>query len=163
MKLYEINNEYSKAMEDALLYASENEGEIPEHLAEKMEALEIDKDEKIDTLIRMYKNECAIAGAIEAEIKCLKDRMKSHDNKIEWVKKYIRQNIHEGEKKELSCGKISWRKSSSVEIVDETKLPDFVFVVTKSVSKTIVKELITSGDITEDIATIKTSINMQVQ
>lgn len=163
MKLYEITNEYSKKLEEALQYASENEGEIPAILSEEMDSLEIAKDEKIDTLIKMYKNECAISIAIETEIKSLKDRMKSHDNKSEWIKRYIRTNIQEGEKKELACGKIGWRKSSSVEILCEDKLPETAFVVKKEVSKTTVKELIESGVVSEDVAKIKTSMNMQVQ
>jgi len=163
MKLYEITNEYATLLEEALQYASENNGEIPAELSDAMDLLELEKDKKLDTLIRMYKNECSIASAIEVEIKSLKERMKSHDNKSEWIKRYIRDNIQEGEKKEFSCGKIGWRKSSSVEIVDESKLPESVFVVIREASKTKIKELINSGSIAEDAAFIKQSTNMQVQ
>lgn len=128
-----------------------------------MDALQIAKDEKIDTLIRIYKNECSIADAIDIEMKSLKARMQAHNNKAEWIKQYIRQNMQEGEKKELSCGKIGWRKSTSVEILSEENLPESAFVVKKEVSKTKVKELIESGSISEEVARIKTSNNMQVQ
>ena len=163
MKLYEITSEYALKLEEALDIAAENNGEIPAELSDEMDQLSIDKDEKIDCLIRIYKNELSIASAIEAEIKSLKDRMKSHDNKAEWIKKYIRENMQEGEKKELSCGKIGWRNSSSVEIMDESKLPESVWKIEKEVSKTKVKELIESGLITGDVARMKNSINMNIK
>jgi hypothetical protein len=121
--LYEIDGMYQSYLAQAKEEAEQNEGVIPDDLAAKLDAMEMTRDVKIENSVKYYKNENAIADMLDAEIKALQARARSHRGHAEWLKTYLSAIIKPGEKPEYSCGKISWRKSERTIINDGAKIP----------------------------------------
>jgi len=117
-KLYEINDDIAKLIElDADRFVDGETGEIVSR--EAFDALQVERDEKIEGVALGYKNEDAKAKAIEAEIKNLKERMERHKKRAEGYKQFLAM-VLEGQKFETGKVAVSYRKSEAVEAnVDE--------------------------------------------
>lgn len=88
MTLYEINEQYR-----AFLAAVED-GEIPEDaVADTLEAIEADFDEKADNLACLIKELLAEADGIKKEADNLTARYKAKKNRVEWLKKILFYNM----------------------------------------------------------------------
>jgi hypothetical protein len=148
-------------LERAKAIAEENQGVIPDDLSAELDAIEMTREQKIENVVKAYKNESALADMIKAEIKALQSRISSHESGSEWLKKWLSMFVQVGEKFEFGSGKISWRKSSSV-IVDETKLPDEYFKVVRSPMKSEIKDAIKAGT-TIPGALIEEKQNIQIK
>ena len=84
MTLYEIQDNIRKAIEQGF---DEETGEILDTNA--LEALEIQRDEKIENIALFIKNLKAEAEAIKAEKMNLAKRQQTAENKAEWLKQYL--------------------------------------------------------------------------
>ena len=117
-KLYEINDDIAKLIElDADRFVDGETGEIVSR--EAFDALQVERDEKIEGVALGFKNEDAKAKAIEAEIKNLKERMERHKKRAEGYKQFLAM-VLEGQKFETGKVAVSYRKSEAVEAnVDE--------------------------------------------
>jgi hypothetical protein len=124
MNLYNIDDDYKNLLEHICNYAEENGGEVEPHLVEELAKVKLERDVKIENTIKYYKNELSAAEAIECEIEALTKRAKSHHSHAEWVKKYLKEIVGEGNKIEYPSGKISWRKSTAVEVLNADLLPE---------------------------------------
>lgn len=96
-------------------------GEIVD--AEKLNALQIEKDKKIEGIACWIKNLNAEAQNIKAEEQALAERRKAKENKAEQLKQYL-SDILEAMPFESTRAKITFRKSTAVNITDESKLAD---------------------------------------
>jgi hypothetical protein len=145
--LYEIDQAYQAAQDRADEYAAEHGGEmLPEHDM-ALTALEMTRDMKIETTIKFYKNQIALADMVESELEALKNRAKAHRNAAERVKSFLAQILRAGEKPEFGAGKVSWRESSRV-IVDNTDLvPKEYIKVETSIKVQEIKNAIKSGEV----------------
>ena len=140
--LYEINAD----LEQLLSQVDEETGEIlfdPEAL----DALMMERTEKLEGVACLYKNYAAEAAAIQAEEKTLAERRQRLEKQCDGLKKYL-ANALQGEKFETAKVQIGYRKSVAVEIDDEIffKRPpkDFVKIV-RSADKTAIKAALKSG------------------
>lgn len=117
MKLYEIKNEYLQLLE--LI----EQGEIPEEaIADTLQSVEGDINEKIDNIACFIKSLNAEAQAIKEEAKALNERAKAKENKAETLKSYIYDTMKEIEKDKIETSRniLSIRKSpASVYLDDE--------------------------------------------
>ena len=121
-KLYEINDDIAKLIEmDADRFVDGETGEIVSR--EAFDALQVERDEKIEGVALGYKNEDAKAKAIEAEIKNLKERMERHKKRAEGYKQFLAM-VLEGQKFETGKVAVSYRKSEAIEVADVDKLPE---------------------------------------
>lgn len=111
--LYEIKEEYLKALEGAFDLET---GEVldVDKMAEA-DKLFGDFNSKIDNIICYIKNLKADAEALKVEKNNLAERQKAKENKAESLTKYL-QSVLEGNKYESTVGKVSYRKSVSVEV-----------------------------------------------
>jgi hypothetical protein len=154
MKLYEINLE----LENLLDQVQDNGGEISAELIQSLDALELQRSNKIANVCLFYKNLQSFQTAVSDEIKNLTQKKKVIDSKIEFLKEYVLRNLREGEKINESNFSISWRKSDAIEVspfIDLNLLakqyPDLVTHKIE-VQKTKVKDFIKStGVIPEGI------------
>jgi len=162
LKLYEINSMIRDALDGADEKIDHVTGEIPEDWASFLEALEMERTEKCLAIAAVIREKLAYADAVKSEAKRLIDRARAEENKAESLKAYLSSAISVGEKLKDERVAISWRKSSSVVIDDESKLPESCFKVVRSVSKTEVKEALTSGALT-DGAHIEEKQNIQIR
>ena len=112
MTLYEIQDNIRKAIEQGF---DEETGEILDTNA--LEALEIQRDEKIENIALFIKDLTAEAKAIKEEKMNLARRQQTAENKAESLKRYLASCL-DGEKFFTPKVAISYRKSQTVEFID---------------------------------------------
>ena len=109
MKLYEIDN--------AILECIDMEtGEIID--AEKLDALNMERDAKIENVVLWIKDLKAEAEAIKAEKLALAERQKIAENKVESLKKWVAYALG-GQKFSTAKCAVSFRNTESVEVTEE--------------------------------------------
>lgn len=117
--LYEIN----AALEALLSDVDEETGEVG-FSAEQLDALVMEREEKIENLALAIKNMAAEAAAIKAEEDSLKKRRKALENKTERIRDYL-QDCLAGDKFKTPRVAVSYRKSTTTEITDEAAFWEF--------------------------------------
>ena len=109
MKLYEIDS--------AILECIDMEtGEIID--AEKLDALNMERDAKIENVVCWIKDLKAEAEAIKAEKQKLAERQKVAENKVESLKKWVAYALG-GQKFSTARCAVSFRNTESVEVTEE--------------------------------------------
>ena len=144
MKLYEIGETYL-----SLINAIES-GEIPtEAIADTLDGVKGELEDKVDNIACVIKSLEAEALAIKQEEENLKDRRSSKEKNIEYLKKYVADTMKNVglEKLETSRNAIAFRKSKQFKVYDEEKFmneyPQFVKVEEKrSIMKKEAKDAI---------------------
>ena len=112
---------------------------------EKLEALELDKDKKIENIALFIKNLKADKEAYKKEKQLFAEKEKAADKKIESLTGYL-EGFLEGEKFKSTRVTISYRKSASVVIDDITQLRGACLKIAEPVAdKTYIKECIKDG------------------
>lgn len=162
MNLFEVNAAYQMA-EDRLFATVSEEGEVDREALEAFQNIAIERAEAIEACILSDKNDKALLGALEAEIKALQDRKKSLANRIEWREGYL-TSVLDGHKFETAKAKASFRKSERVSVIDPTKIPE-EFNKVKIESKpdlALIKTAIKSGKTVEG-ASLDTFLNIQIK
>lgn len=109
MNIYEIDNAMFSLID-------EETGEIKDF--EAFEALQIERDKKIENAALWHKNLIAESKAIREEEKTLAERRRSLENRAEQLKDYVNRAL-QGSKFATSKVVISYRKSTAVETDDE--------------------------------------------
>lgn len=137
--LYEIDN-------DILNCVDEETGEIID--ADKLDALNIERDAKIEGVVCWIKDLKAEADALKAEKQALADRQKSAENKAESLKKWLAFALN-GQKFSSPKAAVSFRKSQSVEVTDINALAmendDLIIYQEPKPDKTAIKKAIKDG------------------
>lgn len=148
--LFELN----KAIMDFELDIDEETGEILN--ADELDALELARDEKIEGVGLWYKNIKAEAEMVKAEAKAMADRQKSLENKAESLKKYLAHAL-QGEKFSTPKVAMSFRKSKSVEIDIDAKLPDLYVKVeeVRKPDKKMLKEALEGGEVIDGVTLVE--------
>ncbi len=116
MKLYELTKDYL-----AFMQAVEND-EIPEEaLADTLESITACIEEKADSIACILKNLDAECAAIKAEEARLAERRKAKEKAHERIKQYLSETLQSAGiyKIETARNRITFRKSETVEIVDD--------------------------------------------
>ena len=134
MSLYDLQME--------ILECVDENGELLD--IEKFEQLNMAIEKKIEGLCLWVKNLDAEAAAINEEVKALKDRQARKQNKAASIRKYI-QDFLKGSKFETSKVAISYRKSVSLEILDNAVIPVEYLKVKTEVNKADLKQAMKDG------------------
>ena len=128
-KLYELTKELDE------LHTMVLDGEATEeHLADTMEMIEGEFQEKALNVAQFVRSLAPSVEAIDAEIKRLQARKKAIVSKADWFKDYMKRNMEVSEISKIECDlfTVSLRKGVQVAVVDDIdKLPD-EFVEVKS-------------------------------
>ena len=95
-------------------------GEILDEQA--FEALQIERNEKLENIALWVKNLLSESEALKAEEKSFYERRKAAENKAESLKRYLDSAL-KGQKFNTTKVAISYRKSTSVDVLDVSKLP----------------------------------------
>lgn len=114
MKLYEINQEILSCIDLET-------GEII--APEKLEALKMDKREKLRNIAFVALNAAADAKAYEEQEKKFAARKRSAKATVEWARETLARELA-GQKMKEAEFTISYRKSEAVEVADEAAVPD---------------------------------------
>lgn len=136
MRLYEID--------EAILSCIDTEtGEILD--ADKLNALQIEREEKLENVALWIKNLKSDAEALKAEKQAFADRQKAAENKAESLKKWLTEALA-GEKFKTTRVAVSFRKTKSVQVEDIWKLDDsFVKYAEPTPDKAAIKKAIEAG------------------
>jgi hypothetical protein len=160
LSLYNIQQEYISLAESII----DNDG----LLSEEMEAaLQINKDQLESKsqcygfIVRQLEGECDM---IDNEIKRLEAMKKSRGKTVDRLKESVSKamQLYEIDKIETPTLKISFRKSESIEIEEESLIDEKYMTVktTKTPDKKAIKEAIKAGEIVLGV-TLKENQNIQ--
>ncbi len=114
MKLYEINAEIESCIDMET-------GEVVD--AEKLDALQIEKKEKVKNIALWIKNLKSDEAALKAEKDAFDARMKAAKRKRESLESYL-SNCLQGEAVKDTEFAISFRTSKAVSVLDEKAIPE---------------------------------------
>lgn len=111
MNIYEIDRAIQACLDmDTEELVDMETGEIL-----SLDALQMEREKKLENVACYIKNLTAEADAIKAEKDALAKREQAKRNKIDSLKQYLANNLH-GEKLSTARAAISFRKSEAVEI-----------------------------------------------
>lgn len=119
MTLYEINNELETAFYNCI---DPETGEIVGG-TEELDRLQMERNEKIENTALFIKNLKAEAEMIQAEERRLTARRRTCENRAEWLKKYLADNL-QGETFKSARTAISYRRTQSLNVTDIWKVPE---------------------------------------
>ena len=143
MTLYEIQDNIRQAIEQGF---NEETGEVFD--ASDIEALQIQRDEKIESIALYIKDLTAEANAIKAEKTALAKRQQTAENHAESLKRYLAKCL-DGQKFKTARVAISYRKSQTLELIDGldiNQLPkQFLREIAPEVDKTALKDALKEG------------------
>lgn len=113
---------------------------------QQFEALQMERDAKIEGMCCYIKNKLAEADAIDAEAYTLSHRSGVIRKEVERCKAYLAGALY-GEKFETPRCKITWRKSEVCNVLSMEEIPDEYkrTKVTVDADKTAIKKAIKSG------------------
>lgn len=145
MTLYEINDKIAR-----ILYAGDGsfvDGETGEVMDESaLDALDMERHDKIENILRFRKNMNAEAEALEKEADSLMARAKTLKNKAAWAEGYLARHMDPGEKFDGVAGTVRWRKSKAVAIdVPIERLPQQYIRVSLAPKKAEIGKALKSG------------------
>ena len=164
--LYEISEDLSRCMEEAIAEAEESDGEITEILNAKLDGLEVEKDLKVGNICRYYKSLLAESDMVKDEAKKLSERARVTENKAKSLKNYLAMFVPEGEKFADEHSKIGWRKSESLFIAEDYSFdnaPDNWKRVSVAWDKTEIKKAIKAGEKMPDEIQLAQKQNIQIK
>ena len=114
--------------------------------AERLEALNLLREQKIENAALWLKNLKSDVTDLKAEKKAFEDRIKSKQNKIDSLTAYLMAALN-GQKFETPRCAISYRKSESVNVTDLSKIPtDYLRFAPAEPDKTAIKAAIKAGE-----------------
>lgn len=160
MTLYEIDSRIRAAI-DAGFTVDEDTGEVTG--MEELEALESERNDKIEAICCVIKEMDAATKAFKDEIAAMKERSEKIGKKRERLANYLKESLAGDNFATARCA-VSYRKSTSVEITDDDLLPDEFKVpkITFTPDKVGIKTAI-KGGVDVPGAAIKETVNMIVK
>lgn len=121
-KLYKLTDQIKKLKEDF------DNGEIPQNaLADTMEAMEGEFNDKAEAVMALVRNTGGDIAAIKDEVKRLNARAKTLQNQQDSIKEYLRFNMQESDINKITCPlfTLTLIKAKQVVIIDDiASLPD---------------------------------------
>lgn len=143
--IYELKDQIKACIQlDAEHVVDTEDGEILN--LQQFEALQMERDQKIEGMCCYIKNKLAEAEAIYAEIDTLSQRASVMKKEAERCKAYLAGALY-GEKFETPRCKITWRKSEVCNVLSMEEIPDEYkrTKVTVDADKTAIKKAIKAG------------------
>lgn len=146
MSLYKVDEKLRRLIEagDGEMVDSAT-GEVYDEAA--LDALQMERRDKIEGIIKTIKNAEAKAKALKEEADKLSAREKALTNKALWLRGYLARHMDEGETFDSVCGDIRWRKTDPVIIdVPVEELPERFVKVTRKPMLNEIKKAIKDGE-----------------
>lgn len=137
MKLYELTGAFNQVA-DMLEFDSENAAII-----DTLESLDLAIEEKADGYAKLIRNQEASSKAFDEEIKRMKERKQAVDNNVKRMKFSLQNAMVEIGKTKFKTDLFSFniqKNQPSVEIIDESLIPDKFKKVTIDFDKNAIKK-----------------------
>lgn len=141
--LFEINSQIAELIERMI---DEETGEINEDALEQLEQLQLDQDEKLEAYGMVILNLKAEAEALTEQGNRFKKRAEVKMNRMNRMMELVSRTL-KGEAKEYTNVSFGFRKSNSVNVVNEELVPDELcsFKTKRVPSKTEIGKLLKAG------------------
>ena len=145
MNLYEID----QAIMDAI------DPETGEIIDEAFDSLVMTRNQKLENIGLYIKNLEADAAAFKAEKDSLADRQKTAENQAASLKRYL-SDFLAGQKFETLRVKVSFRKSESLEVSEEAKIPEeFLRYKEPEINKADLKKAVKAGLVLDGVQLVE--------
>lgn len=140
MKYYEIDAQL------AALYTQieENEGELSLEQFEALKTLEMEREDKIEQFVWLFKQKKASLEHLKERKKQLETTIKARENALERFKEFIK-GFAKGEKWSNGTDKIYYRNTPSVKVEEGIELPSEYTRIKIEPDLTALKEAIQEG------------------
>lgn len=127
--LYEIDKNIEDIM-TKMYEVMDETGEVSSELAEELQALNEERDQKLDNIGAFIKNLTSDVNAMKTEKDSLDKRIKAKQRQIDWLKSYVSSDLltHGQSKFESARVVFSFRRSTSVSIPDQALIPKKYFI-----------------------------------
>ena len=160
MSIYNITDDFSQIMAEI----ESNGGEISPEIDEKLQINQLNLIEKTTNYVHVIKTLDSECDIIDIEIKRLQELKKQRSNFTQTLKDRLKNAMQAMELIEIKTplNKINFRKSESVEIIDESILPSNVLIYEPKIDKKKIKEIIKNGGYVEG-AKIVENQNLQIK
>lgn len=166
MNLYELTDEMKQILENGFTQnCVDEEGEIDDNKVKQyFDELALTAEKKIDYIATKIKNDLALAEQIKAEKQSLNARQSRLNNEADSLKAYLSEclTVLGQAKYESARTQISFRKSESVNVLDESKLAEEYLKIETKPDLTKIKNAIKLGTAVSG-AEIVTKQNIQVR
>lgn len=130
--------------------------------AEKLDQLELARDEKIENICLLIKNLKSDAEAYKAEKESFAKKEKTTKNKIESLSNYLERML-DGDTFNSTRATVSYRKSEKIECADISLVPtDFLRYKEPELNRTEIKKAIKNGVEIRGCTLVET-VNMQIK
>jgi len=164
--LFEIHSDIKRIESEMEAWAIEHEGDVTDFpLGDKLESLEMEKQEKILAIAKYIKNIDAEASMLKSESDRMVKRHRAVSAKKERLKEYLKNFAEKGINYQDEQVVVSWRKSEQV-YIDPAAKPEQMKPSYTSVkvdfNKTAIKEALKSGEDVE-FCEIRTNHNIQIK
>ncbi len=148
LSLYQLSDNYLEAMD----FLTDPEVDLPiEAINDTLEALGGELEDKAVNVTKFLRNMEAVADAIKAAEESMAKRRKALENRVKWMKDYLKGNMEHTGISKIECPffKLSIQKNpAAVNILDEAAIPEQFKeqVVSWKINKTAIKDAIKSGE-----------------
>lgn len=143
MKLYEIDNAIDELIRNSV---DPETGEVMD-ITDELDALQMEREDKLESVALVIKNLTAEATAIRNEEKALADRRRTAENRVEWLKGYLMQSLA-GQKFSTPKVAVSFRSTTAVFIEDDAEFlkehPEYARIKTE-IDKSALKDALKNG------------------
>lgn len=147
--LYEIDSDLARVMGD-MAADMEEHGEISDETVALLEALNLEKDAKIEGMVLWVKDLNARLDAAKAEKARISKIISSGEREVEWLKARIAQEL-EGKKFATERASVSYRTTHNCLDLDKDKAAAIPAQYRKvgDPDKTLIKEALLAGEVIE--------------
>jgi hypothetical protein len=147
MKLYELTDAYTSALE---LFTDHEESFNADLIADTLESIELDFNDKVINTAVVIKRMQAEADAIKAAIAPMLERQKAIEKRVDGIKEYLLNNMQKVGKKQV---KSPWfivnvqASPKALKIFDGSKIPEHFKheIVSIEIDTALIKQLIIAG------------------
>lgn len=163
MTIYEITNDYLQLMQ-----MMEDPELDPQTLADTMEGIEGELEDKADNYARVMKNMEADLNGIKAEIERLSTRKKTIENNIKRMKEALQFSMETTGKTKFKTDLFSFgiRKNAPAVVMDEPYIENvperFLKYSDPTINKTAIKEAIQNGEDLEGLAHLESKNSLRI-
>ena len=160
MKLYEIEERY-RAFADKM---EAQEGELTEQDFAELDGIEEDFTEKANNYAGLIKELEAESKALSEAAKSFKERADRKANTAEYLRERLKKAMDfiGKDKVETINAVVSFRRSQSVEIVNEKEIPETFLKVSYAVDKAAIKDKLKNGELIPG-AVLKENKSLQIK
>lgn len=164
MNLYEITGDYLSLMD--MMQDSDADEQI---LADTLEGIEGEFEEKADAYAKIIRNLTADIDAIKSEEERLSSKRKSLENRIKWLKENLQRAMEITNKTKFKTSLFSFgiqinRPSVVIDAVDMEDIPeDFLRYRDPEIDKAKLKDAIDEGRDLSGIAHLETSKSLRIR